>query len=222
MSLYYMDTGTLLNTFLKEDPSKLVKAQFIIASTRIYKGDDNLDQVICANDAFYPSDSCFMYYDGYDGSIDKKGFKEEYFRQLDENKAFLATLILGVLSYKYTIFFLCSKKELKVGYLKLLAEYCDQEFHYPIYCYKNIKKGIDSPQRYDIDEVYNICDKIIKNARKENIKQQCSTERGRKKYVSEMSKSEMKKKLKKMQLYAPGLNKEEMKDLLMEFFVYNQ
>lgn len=219
MSLYYMDSETLINTFLKEEPSKLEKAQFVIVSSRIYKSNPDLESAIIANTLLFPSEECLMYYDGARGMLDKKGYRSEYYKQLDENKAFLATLILGVLSYQYTIFFICSKKEMKLGYLKMLSDYIDEKFHYPVYSYKDIKKGTEVPRKYDLEEVYHICDKIVKKQRKKKIKNQCKTTRGRSMYVSEMSKDEMKKLLKKMGLYSPHLTLSEMKEILEEFFV---
>ena len=66
-------------------------------------------------------------------------FENEYKKYLDKNKLTLAIIIKGVIEEKYTVVFLSTLNEWKVGYMQILSDYISDEFGYPIIDYKKYK-----------------------------------------------------------------------------------
>ena len=97
------------------------------------------------------------------------------------------------------------------------TEFIEDEFDYPVYNYKKYKKGKEKYRDIDYDDVIKKCNKVLKKAKKDEIDKKLSTERGREEYFNSLSKSELKKELKKMDLYQKGMSKSEMIDMLDVF-----
>lgn len=211
-----MNGKTFLTTYIKEDPKKVLKTQFVIVSSTIRKlGKKCWDkQIINANNSLYPLQSLIMEYDDYKHD---KNYEANYYDQLDSAKPLLATLIKYVIDDNYTIVFLCGKKESKYNYLNLIKKYVWDEFGFHIYDYKKFKEGNEHVVQIDTYEVAHRCDKVLKKAAKCKREKMLSTEHGRKQYYSSMSKDELKKELKKRDLYYSGMSKDEMIDMLETF-----
>ena len=213
--MYFMDGKTFLKKYIDEDPSKVLRTQFVIVSSTIRKGPKYGSQVINANTMLFPRDELIMDYDDY---AHNENYKEEYMEVLTEHKPFFATLINYVLDSNYTIVFLCSHLERKYYYLNLIQEFLDKEFHFHMYNYKKYKNGKEKPVAMDVAEVHYICDKILKKAKKDAKKKALSSnETNKRHYIDSLSKSELKKELKRRLLYSDGMSRKEMKEMLETF-----
>lgn len=213
MAIYFMHGKTFLSKYIKEDPRTVAKTQFVVVSSTIRKNGKHEKQVINANNLLYPSQDLILDYDDYT----HPQYENSYRETLDENKAFIATLIKYAVEEEQTIVFLCGYREKKYRYFQILQDYVESVFLYHIYDYKKYKNGEEKKVKYSPSKVINTCDKIIKKEKKRKIDRALSTDKGRKEYLKKMTKTEMKKKLKKMNLYYKGMSKEEMKDTLDVF-----
>ena len=211
MAIYFMDGNTFITEYINEDPRKVLRTQFVIVSSTIRKTGKYEKQVINANSSLYPPPELIIDYNNYKRNED---YKMAYREFIQESDPLLATLVKYSIEDDATIVLLCSKKEKKYQYLKLISAYVMENFGYPIYDYRKMKKGKAKKQKYDEAYVLSRCDKILKKAKKHKKERMLSTESGRKEYFGKMSKKEMKKKLQKLGLYDKKLTSSEMRELL--------
>lgn len=214
MAMYFMNGKTFLKEYIKENPRKVLKTQFIIVSSTIRKTGKYEKQVMNYNNFMYPSMDLICDYDDYKNDPE---YHQGYMNQLDDCKPTFATLIKYVIENNSTIVFLCSYTEKKYYYLNLIQKYVKEEFGFPIYNYKKIKEGKARIEKYDEDGVVCLCNEILKNAAEEQMNKRMSSDVGRKEIISSMTKDEMKKELKKRDLYVKGMEKSEMRDMLLTF-----
>lgn len=214
MSIYYMNGKTFQTTFLNENPSAILKTQFILVSSRIRKNGKH--QNVIGGAMFIPSGRILA---DYRNELDPNFFEQNYRDQLESQRLALAVIIKGVVEENYTVVFLCSYKEWRMKYLKILAKYINDTFHYPVYDYKKYKEGKITTVNYDRDDVISLCNHIIEEERREQRKRDMKTKSGRQNIVDNMSKDEMIDELKSMSLYAKGMSKREMREMLELFFV---
>lgn len=214
MAILYMDSKTFLKKYIKENKPKVVlDTQYAIVSSTIRKSGRH-ENVISASQLF-PGNRMLS---DYITTGDAVEFKYSYFNQLEDNKPLLAVLIKGAIEEEYNIVFMCSNKEKKRWkYLKLLSEFVEQEFNYPMIKYED--KDSLSGVKFNKDKTMDKVHKVLKAAKKDKKRKQLQSVRGREKILSKMSKDEMKKELKKMNLYYKGMTKEEMLDTMDLFFV---
>lgn len=213
MAMYFMHGKTFLSKYIKEDPRTVAKTQFVVVSSTIRKNGKHNKQLINANNLLYPRQDLILDYEDYTNPQ----YENSYIEALDDCKAFIATLIKYVVEEDATIVLLCGHREKKYRYFEILQEYVEANFGFHIYDYKKYKNGEEKAVKYSPASVLKICKKIIKKEKKQRVKRALSTEKGRKEYFKNMSKDEMKKKLKKMNMYYKGMSKEEMKDTLDVF-----
>ena len=214
MSIYYMNGKTFQKTFLNENPSAILKTQFVLVSSRIRKTGKHENVISC--NQLLPDKRIMA---DYRNDLDPEFFMKEYRKQLDKNKVLLAIIIKGVLEENFTVVFLCTELEWKLKYMQELAKYVEEIFQYTMYDYKKYKEGKQSIIPYDSDYVLHRCDKIIEKSRKEQRRKDMKTYTGRQNIVNSMSKDEMIDQLKTMHLYAKGMTKKEMREMLELFFV---
>ena len=214
MSIYYMNGKTFQKTFLNENPSAILKTQFILVSSRIRKNGKHENVMSC--NQLLPDKRIMA---DYRNELDPDYFIKEYRKQLDRHKLLLAIIIKGVIEENFTIVFLCSELEWKLKYMKELVSFVEEQFQYPIYDYKKYKEGKQSIVPFDSDYVVRTCNKIIEHERKEQRRKDMKTPAGRQNIVDNMAKDEMIDELKKMHLYVKGMTKKEMREMLELFFV---
>lgn len=215
--IYTMNTKTFIKIFSHEDPKQIEKAQYVVISKRIRKTTEEPNVIFCPK--LVPSDMLLADYrtefvEGY--------FEDEYKKYLDKNKLTLAIIIKGVIEEKYTVVFLSTLNEWKVGYMQIISKYISEEFGYPIINYKKYKLKKQLPisvKNLDERAVLDRCNEIIKEEENKKRNKLLKTKDGRLELVKSMSTEEMKKQLKKMNLYSNGLDRHTMKELLIEFFV---
>lgn len=212
-----MNGKTFQEIFLKENPNKILRTQFVLVSSRIRRSrDSDRRNILSFSKQLLPSD---MLLSDYRIDIDPNYFRDQYCKQLDKEKALLSIIIKGVIEENYTVVFLCSKNEWKLKYLKYLANYIWNEFNYPMYDYKKYKEGKETAVQYNREYALAICNKCIVKNQKRKRKKMLSTRQGRAELVQSMSKDEMRAELKRMELYTQGMSKPEMKEMLELFFV---
>ena len=215
MGMWTMHTKTFDTMFAKvEQPKKVLRAQYIVVSTRIRKS--GTDGNVITVSKLFPNPVMLS---DYRMDIDSSFFRREYEKQLDNQKHILAVLVATALDIGEPLIFICTPKEWKLGFLKIMAEYIEREFHYPVINYKKYKKhpwAVDPP---DINLVFSTCESVIRKKQKAVRKEKMKTKKGRQELVDEMSKDEMSAELKRMNLYHKDLTKSEMRELLELFFV---
>lgn len=215
--IYAMNTKTFLKIFSKEDTKKIEKTQYVIISKRIRKTVEEPNVIFCAK--LFPSD---MLLADYRSEFEEGFFEREYRKHLDRNKLTLAVIIKGVIKDKYPVVLLCTLKEWKVGYMKILCDYIMDEFGYPVINYKKFKLNNELPgkaKQFDERNILDRCNEIIKDEEKRKRNNLMKTKNGRRELVDNMSTDEMRKELKRMNLYSPDIDRHTMKELLIEFFV---
>ena len=211
--MVWMTSKDLQNVFLKNERDKdILNAQYVICSLRIRKREEQ-DNIISAQSILFPApDVC--------SALTEEDMRERYMNQLMPAKAFLATLIKGSIEEKYNIIFLCTKNEGKMKFLRYLSEFMYIEFGYPVYEYKKYANGSIALIKYNKKKVLKKCDKLLDDAKRKQYLIDRTTEAGRKRILKDykkMKKSDLKKNLKKRNLYYKGMSKSEMIDMIDAF-----
>ena len=211
--MFYMSSKTLQNVFLVNEKDKdILKAQYVLVSTRVRKRGE-YENIVSATNILFPSSSVCS-------AITLDDLRDRYFKQLDESTAFIAALIKGSIEENYNIIFLCSKREMKLKYLQFLSEYIYIKFGYPVYDYNNYALGISKILKYNKKEVMHLCNGILNDAKNKQMMKDLNSERGRQKILKDYKKkdkSELKKILKNHGLYSKGMSKSEMIDTIEVF-----
>ena len=208
--MFYIDSKTFQNDFLtSESDNDILKTQYVIISQRIRKHDGNAKNIIIMNSILYPPMT----------KLTDEDNREEYFEELDNRKANLATLILGSIEEKFNIMFICTKKESKLKYLKWLSEYIFYEFGYVVYKYEaDAYKVIDEVIDKEEDKrVAKLCKKILKDKKKEEYNRKLMSDQGRDQIMDEYKKMKKKKLIKiakKKGFYSKGMDKDDILSFL--------
>lgn len=213
MAMYIMNGETFLRKYINEDPDTVLSTQYAIVSSHIRKAGRYEGQVINANAPLYPNELSLLDYEDY---TDPK-YVDEVQSRFEDSLPFLAVLISYCLDEDSNVVFLCSEKEWKYRYLKILKDFILERFEFHVYDYKKVKSGKEKIVEDDEGVVSSTCRKILKQAKKDQKEKMLTTDRGREKYIDDLDKDKMIKKLKAMNLYVKGMSKEEMKDTLSVF-----
>ena len=211
--MVWLTSKVFQNVFLKEEKdSDILKAQYVIVSTRIRKREEQ-DNIISAQSILYPNASVCS-------ALTDDDLRERYLNQLMGCKPFLATLIKGSIEEKYNIVFICTHKERKLKYLQYLSEFIYIEFGFPLYEYKSYADGSIRLIKYNKDKVLKKCNKILEKAKNDHYMKEIKTKEGRKRVVKDfkkMKKSELIDILEKKNLYIDGMSKSEMVEMIELF-----
>ena len=214
MAIYFMNGKTFLQKFVNEDPAIVMKTQYAIVSEGIRKGGRYEEQVVSYNSILYPEDRIIAEH----RKFDTKEYEEAYREQLMENNPLFATIIKACIEEKFTVVFLCSKKDWKRRYFKIMADYVYETFGYPIYDYKKVKKGEQEEIKFDREKVLKLCNEILRNAKEENEKTKMSSAKGRSELLSKMSKKELRKRVKKLGFDPSDMSRSEMIETIEVFY----
>ena len=201
-----MNSKDFVEHFLPFERDKdILDSWYILVSARIMKrSGETSDNALSAKMLFPDARVC--------SATNDSEFYKRYIKQLKDNKPFLATMVKDSVINKTNIIFLCTKNEDKLSYLPILSEFIYKTFKYPMYKYIEFSAGCDL---LDVDESYalNKCDKILSKASFKSIKND-SHPGSKRKLLKDRSKEEMKKLLKKNNLYSKGMDKEEMMEMI--------
>lgn len=213
--MFYMNSKVLEKYFLQiEYDQDILDAQYVLVSCRVRVSDaEKYDNILNAKDNLFPDPEVCS-------ALDEDTFRERYFSQLSQNLPLISYLIKASIEEKFNIIFLCSEKEDKIGYLKLLSEFIFMEFNgYPVYNYKKYCQNKTDDIIYNKKLVLKICNSYIDDAKKQSLDN--ITEREIKKDIKELSKDSLIKELKRYGLYKKGMSKSTMRDLLkFEFDIF--
>lgn len=207
MSIYIMNGETFLRDYVDEKPSVVIETQYVIVSQFIRKGGRYENSIINANNVLYPSERLLVDY-----KPKSKEFKKAYYEQLDESLPFIATLVKAAIEGEMTIVIMCSKKEWKRRYLRLLAKYIREKLNYPVYDYKMVIEGEQEPEAVDDLEVLKLVKQIV-NDNKKKGEQKLLSGANRKDYLRTLPKKRLKKMMKKLEL-PENLSKSDMVDAI--------
>lgn len=212
--MFWMDSKDFQNVFLdNEDDQDILDAQYVLVSTRIRK-KGNPKNIISAQAMLFPNPNVCS-------ALTDEDFHDRYMDQCSNCNPFISTLIKGSIEEKYNIIFLCTKKENKMKYLSYLSDYVFLEFGYPIYNYKLYASGALPLRKYNKDKVLRKCNKILKESKNKHYQNEMRSTEGRKRIIKDfksMKKSELKKILKKRNLYQDDMSKKDMIEM-MELFM---
>ena len=200
--LFYMNSKVFRDNYLRYESDKTIHdAQYVLASTRIYKTRE-YKNIVKASSVLFPSSNVFI--------GDSDGFRDRYFEQLEKNIVFIAYLIKDSIEKKHNIIFICTKKEDKSTYLKYLSEFIYIRFGYPCYEYDNYAKGVTPLIEYSSDEVLKAIRPYIKEGKKNEKAYNMQSKEYRKKYIKKLKhrKSELIKEVKKLGYYSKKWEKE--------------
>lgn len=206
--LYYMTSTTFFKLFLRNEKDQdILNSQYVLDSLKIRSGG-TFKNVISATNTLFPSPEVLMF------DIKDSSFKEYYYEQLEDNKAFLATIILGSLKEKFNIIFLCSKKEGKLKYHELISDYIYNNFGYPMYDYKDYVLNKYELLDYDPKEVEKRCKKCLKETEKSSYLNKIRDDYEEE--IKDLKKKPkvMKKILKDHGYYWKGMSKDDMIEML--------
>lgn len=208
--LFYMNSKVFRDNYLRYESDKTIHdAQYVLASTRIYKTRE-YKNIVKASSVLFPSSNVFI--------GDSDGFRDRYFEQLEKNIVFIAYLIKDSIEKKHNIIFICTKKEDKSTYLKYLSEFIYIRFGYPCYEYDNYSKGVTPLIEYSSDEVLKAIRPYIKEGKKNEKAYNMQSKEYRKKYIKKLKhrKSELIKEVKKLGYYSKKLTKDEMLEIVKD------
>lgn len=208
--IFITNSSDFEKVFLKHEYDKVIlETQFVIVSTRIKKKSNSNKNIVIATNILYPELEFFECETKSDDA------KREYYKQLDSNRVFLATVIKGSIKKNFNIIFICSTNEWKnFSYLKYLRDYIIDVFSYPVY---NYKKYINGCALYSYDEAYTLkrCNRIISQAKAVSDMKDRSTEAGRERLMKKYKKYSTKKLIKEVKrigIYYDGMSRENMLD----------
>ena len=206
-----MDSKTFFDHYLVDEDKEVIEnANYVIASARI-KSHGQRDNIITAHQSLFPHSEVF-------NCEAESDMKVAYFKQLEEYAAaFLAAIIKTVVTKNVLVIIINTKKENRtISYLEWLQEYIYQKFRYPTYFYDAYCEGAKI-EKYKPEKVVKMCDKILEKESKKQEKQMAKTQEGKEKLLDkarEMKKSDLKKLLKKRDIYVDdSYSKKELIDI---------
>ena len=211
--LYYMSSTTFFKLFLRnESDQDILKTQYVLGSLKIRSGG-KFKNVITAPNILFPNPDVLV------ENVKGSGFENAYYSQLESNIAFLATIVLGSLKENFNVVFICSKKESRIKYFELLANFIYTKFKYPLYNYKDYVLNKYELIKYDPKKVLKLCKKYLKKAEKDSYVEKIT---GGDIDVKDFKKKPkvMKRILKDNGYYWKGMKKEDMLEMI-ELMSYN-
>lgn len=213
--IFTMDSKVFLSIFIEdEDYNTILKSNYIIVSTRIKKRDEKNRNIISGVSLLYPSSDVFQ-------RVTEEDQCKAYYEQLDEHKAFFASIIRSAIKDKENFIFMCTKRETKLKYIEWLSDWVYVTFGYPVYDYLYYTAG-EKLVKYNKEKVLKRCNKIIDKQKDINYEKQRKTERGRSSIMNtyeNMSKKELRKVLEEQGLASDSydMSRKEMLELLDAF-----
>lgn len=205
--IYYLDTKTLVEDFTNDHKEReILDCKFVTVSSRIVTKKN--PKIITTE--FY-SERILFAMEPEDEELNMNLMRDNLLKN-SRNASLLIDMMTHSAIGKETYLLLCSPNEIRTGYIKYLSKAISELFEYPVINYKKDKNKVFY---YDPVVVAKNISRIEKKVTKDLLKNKYN----RQKLVSIMTKKEMIKKLKKMELYKKGMSKSEMIDMLNTFFV---
>lgn len=218
MSIYIMDGKAFQKTFIKkEDPDKILKARYVIVSSRIRTTDDTIKNVQKANRLLFPPRDILV----DSGYMDREFFNREYRYCLRDAQSFLASVVMNAILKKKTFIFLCSESEWSVGYLEEIAKFIEEKFHYPVYNYMMYKKGKEKSRPFSKEKAIKACKKQQDEDKNKELHEAIRNKQKRKKILKKLSNKEMKTILQNIDAYVDGMSRKQMVWMIKNYLFDN-
>ena len=207
--IYYMDTNTLMKKYSKLPVDVIEKTNFIIISSRI-KVTKNRDNVLVASNMFI--NSGMLKGVGMELESDPERALQNFkMFLLKEPKPFslLCASVEAYITAGENTVFLCSPNEMKIGYMRIIADAMQDLFHFPV-C------EFPEERAFDLEDVIKRVLYYKKEIKKLHIKKMNRAEIRR--FIEKLSKKKLMKELKHRKLDYEGLDSGEMRKLLEDHF----
>jgi hypothetical protein len=213
-----MNSKVFFDVYLQREKYKtMMKSDYIIASDRIRRSSTKWANTIIVKKDFVPSAHCYSM-----GTEEE--MRQVYFDELSTNATALSFLVLMIkesIENDTNFILLTSKIESKIHYLDWLAEFVYEKFGYPIIDYNLfVKKGyVLKYNKADVLKRVKRLAKLVEKRSEEAIIRSNSSggKAALKERYRQMSKKELIKRLKSMDLYYDNMSKSEMIDTLEAF-----
>lgn len=217
--LFVMHSETFFNYFLNNEDYEIIRdAQFIVVSNSIRKRRSKEENIICLNHIIYPNSEVLS-----KGTFDD--MHDAYEEQLKEEALpFLSTVIKGVIKKNYNVFFMCSKKEWKLKYLKWLEEFIYDFFGFPVYNYLDYvcDSYYKSYDKYNKKQVLKRCNQIIDVQDERNFNRMLQTNSGKRQLLNIYKNMNKKQLRKECELrgcsFMPDASKSDLLTVLIDEF----
>lgn len=217
--LFVMHSETFFNYFLNNEDYEIIRdAQFIVVSNSIRKRRSKEENIICLNHIIYPNSEVLS-----KGTFDD--MHDAYEEQLKEEALpFLSTVIKGVIKKNYNVFFICSKKEWKLKYLKWLEEFIYDFFGFPVYNYLDYvcDSYYKSYDKYNKKQVLKRCNQIIDVQDERNFNRMLQTNSGKRQLLNIYKNMNKKQLRKECELrgcsFMPDASKSDLLTVLIDEF----
>lgn len=208
--IWYLTTDDLMKKYVKlQTVEELEKTNYLIMSSRIRITEER-ENVLNISNLFL--NAGMLKGVGFNTESDSILAKEEFKNFLLKNPNALSVICAmiecSILEGEDTVI-LCSPNELKCEYVQLFTLVIEELFHYPIHRYPDVEE-------IDLEDVIERILYYKKTLKEFTIKN--GTEDQRKKMFANMSKKELKRRLKKRHLYDEDLSKSEMIEELLKCY----
>ena len=207
--VWYMDTVDLMEKYVKRDYDKVMKTNYILISSRILTTKSR-ENVLNATNLFVNSGML----KGVRFETDPDSFMsiEEFKSFLLKNPKSLALICdmieSAILDNEDTIL-VCSPNEMKCKYMEVIANTAEELFGYPICRYPEEKP-------FDLEKV--IKRVIYYDKKLEEVFLYLLPDSEKLKKIQQMTKKELKARLKKEGFYCKGMTKDEMIDEVFDLY----
>lgn len=205
--IWYLTTKDLMERYTKRSISSIEKTNYVVISSRVRITKDR-DNVIQASQLFINGGLLrgvgMMEADSF---LVKDNFKEYLLGKVPP-LAFICSMIECSIMENEDTVLICSPNEMKTGYMKIIADVIMDLFHYPVMPYPEV--DVD----FDLEDV--IKRLIYYNENLKKLRESNMSPSELRNYIQTLSKKELKKKLKKLDMYYPNMSKKDMIEALQE------
>ena len=215
MAFYTMSEKTLVETFTKimcyDD---ILSTQYYIISTKIRFNGRHSN--VASGNRLYPSAGiCSEYY----YSKNDADFEDTYRKQLYDDCTAIASLASIVVCDGIDIVILYDESDSSFPFIPVISSVIEDMTGLPVYDFKKLVNHEIVYRDYDKNDAVKKINKILKKSKQNQYKMRECTVEGRNRNISEMSKSDMRRKLKDIDLYRKGMSKKDMKQRLITNYV---
>lgn len=207
--IWYMDTVDLMEKYAKRDYDKVMNTNYILISSRIMTTKLR-DNVLNATNLFVNSGMLkgVRFETDPDSFLSVEEFKS-FLLKTPKSLALICSMVESAILDNEDTILVCSPNEMRCKYMEVIASTTEELFGYPICKYPEEKP-------FDIEKVIK---RVIYYSKKLNeVSLYLLPESEKLKKIRQMSKKELKMRLKKSGYYFKGMTKEEMVEEVFELY----
>ena len=216
--IYYMNGKTFIKDYCtNEDPSRVLEAQYVLASNTIMKKGSN-DSIWNAANVIMPSQNIVLDYNAKDYK-ENPAYRQAYEEQLDLNGIPIAESIVTVAldDLDRDVIILCGYHEWGYRHLHYFSKWLKKLTGMPSYNYKK-KEKVEKLSKDEVKKIREKCEKIVHDHQSKELEDIMKNKNTRGKFLKSFSKKDLKKILKKAGIKSTdGLSKDEMIEIYEAF-----